>query len=329
MFVSDAKIVFFAVFSIGTPKNDYICQKPEIMVSTTPRNFNFEHISDVGVELDYKDDDIVFYTDLQKLSFKDKMRIDMYVVLGCISGNLRIEINGREIAQKSNELIVIRPGDIYDECTLSEDFRGCVLCMSKRGLVTELSDIDLWDRAFRFIDEPLLHVDEDCMKMISLYGEILRQKSTMKRTTFKKQIILSIFRASMYELLACIDESKITSHGAGLKNRQEVIFKDFMKHLLQPGIRQRKLGWYADRLCISPKYLSAVCRQVTGKTASEWITDYVLRDIRYWLRDSDKSMKEITNLLGFPDISFFGKYCRKHLGMSPTRLRKQLRTQPD
>jgi AraC-like DNA-binding protein len=72
-----------------------------------------------------------------------------------------------------------------------------------------------------------------------------------------------------------------------------------------------------------------VSKQVSGKTAFEWINEYVQRDIRNWLRNSDKSIKEIYQLLNFPSISFFGKYCRTHLGASPTELRKQLREQGD
>jgi AraC-like DNA-binding protein len=68
-----------------------------------------------------------------------------------------------------------------------------------------------------------------------------------------------------------------------------------------------------------------VCKQVSGKTALEWINEYVLIDVRHWLKNSDKSVKEIADLLNFPNLSFFGKYCRAHLGMSPLKYRRELR----
>lgn len=86
---------------------------------------------------------------------------------------------------------------------------------------------------------------------------------------------------------------------------------------------------YADSLCVTPKYLSTVCKQVTGKTALHWINEYVQVDIRHWLKNSDKTIKEIAGLLEFPNISFFGKYCRAHFGVSPTELRKRLQEQQE
>lgn len=78
---------------------------------------------------------------------------------------------------------------------------------------------------------------------------------------------------------------------------------------------------YADRLCITPKYLSAVCKATTGKTASDIINRYVVEDIRRLLKQPGKSIKEIANELDFPNLSFFGKYVKKHLGTSPTQYR--------
>ena len=78
-------------------------------------------------------------------------------------------------------------------------------------------------------------------------------------------------------------------------------------------------------LCLTPKYLSAVCKQVSGSTASQLIASFVVKDIRRLLDESDKSVKEICNELGFPNPSFFGTYVRKHLGQSPRRFRESVK----
>ena len=80
---------------------------------------------------------------------------------------------------------------------------------------------------------------------------------------------------------------------------------------------------YADELCITPKYLSVVCKNNSGKTASEWITEHLLEDIRYYLRQTDMSIKEVSHQLGFPNTSFFGKYVKEHFGMTPIQFRRQ------
>ena len=60
------------------------------------------------------------------------------------------------------------------------------------------------------------------------------------------------------------------------------------------------IGFYANQLYVTPKYLSAVCKEVSGQTASELITQYMVKDILYLLRNSQKSIKEIANELNFP-----------------------------
>ena len=93
--------------------------------------------------------------------------------------------------------------------------------------------------------------------------------------------------------------------------------------------KDRSVSTYAERLCITPKYLSAVCKEFTGKPASDLIDKYVIKDILYLLKKTNKSIKEICNELEFPNISFFGKYVKRTIGMSPKLYREKLRNQPE
>ena len=88
-------------------------------------------------------------------------------------------------------------------------------------------------------------------------------------------------------------------------------------------VKHRTVEWYATELCITPKYLSSICKKQSGKTANEWITEHVLEDIRYYLKQTDYSIKQICDLLGFPNTSFFGKYVKDHFGMTPMEFRVQ------
>jgi AraC-like DNA-binding protein len=138
-------------------------------------------------------------------------------------------------------------------------------------------------------------------------------------------VIASIIQAALYEMLDITADGSAIPHGEGLIHQGEVLFKSFIKLLTECKVKPRRVTWYANQLCITPKYLSFVCKQVSGKTALEWINEYVLIDVRHWLKNSDRSIKEIADLLDFPNISFFGKYCRAHLGMSPMKYRRELR----
>ena len=78
---------------------------------------------------------------------------------------------------------------------------------------------------------------------------------------------------------------------------------------------------YADRLCISPKHMSMVVKKVSGRTASDWIDDYVILQAKQMLRSSSLTIQEVSRELNFSNQSFFGKYFKKHVGMSPSEYR--------
>ena len=71
------------------------------------------------------------------------------------------------------------------------------------------------------------------------------------------------------------------------------------------------------------KYLSVVCKQMSDRTASSWIEEYLNEDIRFHLRNTTKPIKEICKILNFPNLSFFGKYVKGQFGCTPTEYRKQ------
>ena len=107
-------------------------------------------------------------------------------------------------------------------------------------------------------------------------------------------------------------------------SRKEILFKNFMKLITSQTIKPRSLTWYSDKLYVTPKHLSTICKEVSGKTAYAWINEYVVNDIKHLLLHSDKSIKEIADCCQFPNYSFFGKFVKQHTGYSPGEYRKRL-----
>jgi AraC-like DNA-binding protein len=288
----------------------------------------FDEIEDLG-DVDYVGEGIAFHTDIRELPMKDgSIRMNMFSILACIRGKMQIEMNTEKYTVTQNQVLVCRPNDMIDNCMLSPDFEGTVLCLSRRGIMELVNENELWDRAIKLGKNPIIRIREGGLEMMRLFGELMRTKIRMEKSVFYKEIIFSIVKAGLYELMSNVDTENISESKAMIKQR-EVLFRKFISLLSECRVKPRTITWYADKLCVTAKYLSTVSKQVSGKTAFEWINEYVQRDIRNWLRNSDKSIKEIYQLLNFPSISFFGKYCRTHLGASPTELRKQLREQGD
>ena len=105
------------------------------------------------------------------------------------------------------------------------------------------------------------------------------------------------------------------------QTRGEAIFTQFLQ-LVELNFRhERRVSWYAKQLCISPKYLSEIIKQVSRRTPNDWIDNFVTLEIRVLLRNSTKSIKEIAQELNFPNQSFFGKFFKEHVGLSPSQYR--------
>lgn len=289
------------------------------------RQIGFDHIKNTP-DVEYNDNSIAFHIDINELFMENgSLRLDMFVILGCLGGKMQFELNARPYTLRKFEVLVCRPNDIIDNCLLSPDFEGGVLCLSKKGILEQISESDLWEKAFRISENPIVRVGEDSLRVFNLYVELLKAKVEMGKAAYYRETIVSIVRALLYELLSDIDNNEAVTYGRGLVRQRDVLFKRFVELLSANSVKPRGVSWYAERLYVSPKYLSTVCKEVSGRTAFDWISEYVQLDIRYWLKNSNKSIKEIADMLTFPNISFFGKYCRQHFGVSPTELRKQLR----
>ncbi|MGM9709563.1 MAG: helix-turn-helix domain-containing protein [Prevotella sp.] len=106
-------------------------------------------------------------------------------------------------------------------------------------------------------------------------------------------------------------------------SQKDKLFWAFIEMITSDNVVNRRLSYYAEKLYVTPKYLSHVCRCVSGQTAVAWINQMVTDSIRYDLECSDMTIKEIAAKYDFPNLSFFGKYTKRQLGMSPTEYRRQ------
>ena len=100
-------------------------------------------------------------------------------------------------------------------------------------------------------------------------------------------------------------------------SRQSIQFRNFIELLNEHSIREREVQFYAKKLGITPKYLSALCIAYSGKNASTWIDEYVIVRAKELLREQRYSVREVGEILNFPSQSFFGRYFKRNMGISP------------
>lgn len=275
----------------------------------------------------YANEDLCIVTDIHANESIHSIRMDDILLIFCREGSLRISLNGKEQQLNSMEALVCLPSTLLSNAVKSPDFKGGMVFISKHLLRTSTSSAyDQLSKFFYLKENPVISLNETCLQTSQMYLNIILEKIRQKDAPYQKEIINSLMRAYLFELMGCIDLNTSPDDGYPRSFSQgERLVKDFLQMLGSDEVKQRFVTDYASRLCVTPKYLSAVCKNVTGKTASHWIDEFVVLEARHLLLNTDKTIKEIAQQLGFPNLSFFGKYIKAQLGTSPTNFRTSAR----
>ena len=292
------------------------------------QNVNLVDVSAMSVNEDlvkYNDDELVIVDKLREIPQLGIGKIDFNVVAACITGCMRLEVSGQPTTVNAQQIFVCHPHVVLSNLMISPDFECKVMCLSDRLLRSILqSQMLIWNnmlykQRYRIIDIP--------SDRFGLYNE-LRYQWINEENPFKREILVSLLRVVLLELChQLMSKDKDQKAGEDLlqegNSRMETLFHQFLKNIARRRIKKLSVSEYAEELCITPKYLSTVCRTVSGKSPTEWISEYVIEDITHYLKNTELTASQIGIELGFPNASFFGKYVREHLGMSPNEYRKE------
>ena len=241
----------------------------------------------------------------------------------CISSVMarkrRMKSNLREYRVEANGLILILPRQIISSSEVSPDFKGKVMLISERfadsiplGAMLSLTRSVEHKPYYVFSSEAT-----DAFKSYIGLCKNMMQMSGNFDVMEVLQLISKAFFIAMKEYLA-----QQVSPGKPASSSQEEIVESFL-NLVEMGYRHhRNLDYYADKMCKSTKYLSRVVAESTGRKASEWIERCVIMDAKAQLVSSRKRIAEISDDLGFPSQSFFGKYFKRVTGLSPRAYRE-------
>ena len=145
------------------------------------------------------------------------------MMIFCEEGKLQLEINNIPYAFTAETLFVIKPHELLDNFIISPDFRCGVLCLSHRVMMDSFSDSDFWDRGINFLNSRCVPMDERDFRVFSLYGGLLQAKIEQTKPLFMKEIIHSLVRAAIYELLLNVEPCG-NEYGKGLVKQREVLF---------------------------------------------------------------------------------------------------------
>lgn len=279
-----------------------------------------------AVHVGYSDDDIVIVDSIQQFAVVSEAHVQMSAIAICTNGRVHGQMNGRTIELRQNQVAVIPANVVITDLMISPDFNIKAIFISNQILQSFLREkMSIWNEVM-YIHR--LHVtslsNEDIRFYTCFYDMLSLCFEKDSDVPFRSDVIQSLVCSAMLGLCGAM---KMQLAGDVVMPQEIRMggnhFQRFLDLLQTSEVKRRTVESYAAELCISPKYLSVVCKKQSGKTANEWITDHVLEDIRYYLRQTNLTIAQIADRLGFPNPSFFGKYVKEHFGMTPVQLREK------
>jgi YesN/AraC family two-component response regulator len=174
-------------------------------------------------------------------------------------------------------------------------------------------------------NHPVFRLNEPSKEFFKAYFQLLILNLQSRPTEYRLQIMKLMAKGATMELLNYIDKLSVIKPTDLLRmsvNQSDYTFQEFMR-LLQQYPHQREVQWYAQKMDITPKYLSEICKERSGKSASQWIAEYTVTELKHLLRNTTMPIHEIAKQMEFPNASFFCQYTKKHTGVSPNAFRKE------
>lgn len=255
---------------------------------------------------------------LKGLRFPHKIQKVTHIVIR--KGVISCLMDFRSYTLPAPAMAIFLPGQVVESIETSEDFDGFGMVMpvdftDSLNLPVSLQErLSLKNNQFYDISEDVLDVLTSCYRQVS---------SIMKQETnpYREEIIRHLFSAHYYGLGYYLHG--IQSQQSAMTGQQELCER-FIDLVADHFKTEREIGFYADKLCITKKYLSSLLKQETGMTALEWIERYVVLYAKSCLSSTSMTIQQISDELDFPSQSVFGKYFKRVEGLSPKAYRQSL-----
>lgn len=289
-------------------------------------NLNLSDLSDLP-EAQHIDNKVILidnfdYSENEKqvrqLSFVNyPMKLSFTIAILIISGGINVKINLEYFEARSGDAITVFKGNIGEFCGLLPDTHMAVIAFSDEFFNVAKNINTAVSIQQHIYTNPVFHFDRDFFdEALDIYKR-MKLKLAETDNLFREGALHGYAQVLMYNAYNYFTKMKNNIDDSAEYNRNQRIYKDFIQAVQKNYMQERSIIYYADLLCISPKYLSQVIKSVTGRLAGEWISEYVILEAKALLKSNKYTVQQVCDMLNFANQSFFGKYFKRKTGMSP------------
>lgn len=276
-----------------------------------------------NVEVGNIDNDVFLY-DITSTGFSSKIaepfKSDMTAALICLEGSACIKVNMQEYMITPSTTLIILFGQTCQITNISEDLHLRVILMSQNFSDSLFAGTEKLAPFYLQMAQNAIMQLDNREGVFTHFYDLLKNLTQSPRERFRleaaRHLTLVIFYGYSYEA------HRINTTPA-ISGRKGEIYTKFIELVRENYKRERTINFYADRLCITPKYLSQIVMQTSGKRAHYIIDEYVINECKALLASTDMSIQQVADAMNFPSQSVFGKYFKRIAGVSPKEYRVQ------
>ncbi|MCI1640542.1 MAG: helix-turn-helix domain-containing protein [Bacteroidales bacterium] len=253
----------------------------------------------------------------QSENFTFPSRLDFYSILFCTCGKVFCRLNLTDYEISKNNILIAPAGIILDKLEYPQGTRFALIAFSNESFIADISSRSAKILRSGIYKPVLLTPGEKTMSILIGAYSILRQLVQRSEFYFRKDLLTGFVQIVSAALAQLVMDKHEEAYYNRKGTRYERIFRKFLQDVEANCVKERQLDFYAEKAFMSTKYFSKVITDVSGRHPSEWIRDNVILEAKVMLKSGTYNVQQVSDMLNFPNSSFFGKYFKMAVGISP------------
>jgi len=245
------------------------------------------------------------------------------IIAFCTDGYMKFNIGLKNRTITKNQLYVILPDRIIQTTEVSPDFKAGFMVLKRNFFNSQNHFIETINLHNNLIKNSYFNLSEKEMQdYIQIFNRI-KEKMADTHHTYRMQIIQNYFQITFYNIYHLIVNRQNVPEKTGQDNNV-TIYDRFIKMVEEHYRKEHSVKFYAGKICLTPKYLSSVIYEVSGKHASDWIHEYIVLEAKALIKSTDMNLKNISELLHFCTPSHLGRFFKRYTGYTPKEYKKDI-----
>lgn len=285
---------------------------------------------------DYFSDDFIIFTNVgkkqnlenigvfQRCAYNEPYKVSSSSIVFCLEGSFEIEIDSIKHTVRKNSILVILPKQTIKYWKPSKDFNAHMTIISSNFSETRDGFKKTTSLFLLLKNHPVAEVGEEDINLLNTLYALLEKKTKDAEGLLRDLTIQYLVQAVFFEFCRLLLENIDIQSYKYISHKDET-FEKFLKLVENCHCKERDISFYASKLSLTPKYLSSLVRDVSGKLAGDWIESYVIMEAKALLVSSNLNIQEICYELNFPTPSCFTRYFKRITGMTPSKFKTQMK----